>query len=173
VDLDKFVQNHRFNFDMTFGENCDNEELYQATVRPLLRKMATQIGTSATVFAYGQTGSGKTHTISSFYVAVSHDIFEIAAALNARVSVRFFEVYGGKAFDLLAGGTHCLVQESAKGEVCIVGLTDCNASSPETVEGLIDVGLQSRKTGSTSANAQSSRSSSHSLCTEACPQASP
>jgi hypothetical protein len=25
VDLDKFVQNHKFNFDMTFGEQCDNE----------------------------------------------------------------------------------------------------------------------------------------------------
>ena len=27
------------------------------------------------------------------------------------------QVYGGKAFDLLSGGQHCLVQESAKGEV--------------------------------------------------------
>jgi len=50
------------------------------------------------------------------------------------------------------------VQESAKGEVCIVGLTDCRAESPNMVAGLIDVGLASRKTGSTSANAQSSRS---------------
>ena len=42
VDLDKFVQNHKFNFDRTFGEECDNDELYGATVLPLLRKMAKQ-----------------------------------------------------------------------------------------------------------------------------------
>ena len=42
VDLEKFVQNHKFNFDRTFGEECDNDELYSATVLPLLRKMAKQ-----------------------------------------------------------------------------------------------------------------------------------
>ena len=57
------------------------------------------------------------YTISSFYSAISIDIFEVAAALECTVSVRFFEVYGGKAYDLLAGGARCAVQESAKGEV--------------------------------------------------------
>ena len=43
----------------------------------------------------------------------------------------------------------------------MVGLTECPAENSEMVSGLIDVGLASRKTGCTSANAESSRS--HSL----------
>ena len=43
VDLDKFVHNTKFNFDMAFGEDCTNEELYDATVRPLLKKMMSKV----------------------------------------------------------------------------------------------------------------------------------
>lgn len=49
VDLEKFVANHKFNFDRTFGEECDNEELYNATVLPLLRKMAKQARKTSTL----------------------------------------------------------------------------------------------------------------------------
>ena len=63
VDLDKFVQNHEFEFDMAFGPECDNTQLYVSAVRPLLTEMASKKSTAATVFAYGQTGSGKTSVI--------------------------------------------------------------------------------------------------------------
>ena len=40
-------------FDRVFGEKCDNQDVYQAAVRPLLQDL-----TSSCVYTYGHTGSG-------------------------------------------------------------------------------------------------------------------
>ena len=51
VDLTKYVERHHFKFDCTLGEDVDNEQVYAATVQPLVATLFHQ-GRS-TVFAYG------------------------------------------------------------------------------------------------------------------------
>eukprot|EP00854_Cymbomonas_tetramitiformis_P005037 gene5037-6138_t len=178
VDLTKYVQNHPFDFDRVFSETAENAQVYAAAVAPLMTRLRDFSGTTATVFAYGQTGSGKTHTISSFYHQVrkppffactnkstgskaAQDIFEVAAQRgNTTVVARFFEIYGGKCFDLMAGRQRVEPREDASGQVCLNGLTEWRASSTGDVERMIQAGLKYRATGATSANEQSSRSHS-------------
>ena len=36
VDLTKYIEEYKFNFDRVFDEHCDNETLYIETVQPLV-----------------------------------------------------------------------------------------------------------------------------------------
>lgn len=61
----KRVKDQTFAFDRVFDDNTTQEDVYEATTKPLLDSVLD--GYNATVFAYGATGCGKTHTIT--YVA--------------------------------------------------------------------------------------------------------
>lgn len=161
VDLTKMIENSSFDFDMVFDDASANADVYSSTVTPLLEKMEHTPETTATVFAYGQTGSGKTYTISSFYVQAAEDVLALAERKGLKVSVRFFEIYGGKCFDLLSGRKQVQPLEDAKGQVNLHGLTNCPATHVMDIVEKVESGLRSRSTGSTSANEMSSRS--HSL----------
>lgn len=54
-----------------------------------------------TVFAYGQTGAGKTYTMEPIYQATIRETLHAAPAAGLAVSIRFFEIYCAKVFDLL------------------------------------------------------------------------
>jgi len=161
VDLTKAIENTSFDFDMVFDDNSANADVYSSTVTPLLEKMEHTPETTATVFAYGQTGSGKTYTISSFYVQAAEDVLALAERNGLKVSVRFFEIYGGRCFDLLSNRKQVQPLEDAKGQVNLHGLTNCPATHVMDIVEKVESGLRSRSTGSTSANEMSSRS--HSL----------
>lgn len=74
------------------------------------------------------------------------------------ISVSFFEIYGGKLFDLLNGRTLIKCLENHKGKVCFPGLSEHSVHSANDVMNIIESGALNRSTGSTSANADSSRS---------------
>lgn len=128
----------------------------------------------ATCFAYGQTGSGKTFTMggewkgdvedesSGVYAFAAADVFQLNKSeyrdQGLRVSVSFFEIYGGKVFDLLNKQKRLRVLEDAKHNVQIVGLSEKVVETTKQVQGLLQAGNANRATGSTSANANSSRS---------------
>ena len=90
----------------------------------------------ATCFAYGQTGSGKTHTMggefkgksqdcsNGIYALATRDVFHLLdsnkhADKNLVVSCSYFEIYGGKVFDLLSGKSKLKVMEDGKQQVAI------------------------------------------------------
>ena len=117
VDLTKYLENHTFHFDYAFDESATNDLVYKFTAQPILRTIFD--GGIATCFAYGQTGSGKTHTMGGdftgkeqnynlgIYALAARDVFELLksqqyGSLDLKVSCSFFEIYGGKVFDLLA-----------------------------------------------------------------------
>ena len=105
VDLSKYVEHHRFSFDVTLDEDVANEEVYRASVRPLIETLFHR--GKSTVFAYGQTGSGKTHTMQPLPRRATRDILARlpAVAGGAALFVSYFEIYGGKArtvWDVLA-----------------------------------------------------------------------
>merc|ERR1719154_754488 len=173
VDLTKYLENQQFRFDCTFDESSTNEVVYKYTAKSLVTSIFE--GGMATCFAYGQTGSGKTHTMggefrgksqdstNGIYALAASDVFRMLKtpkhrAKNIVVSCSYFEIYGGKVFDLLSGKSKLRVLEDGKQQVQIVGLTETEVASVDDVLKLITSGNNLRTSGQTSANVNSSRS---------------
>eukprot|EP00730_Choanoeca_flexa_P004103 TRINITY_DN11598_c0_g1_i3.p1 TRINITY_DN11598_c0_g1~~TRINITY_DN11598_c0_g1_i3.p1 ORF type:complete len:617 (+),score=147.18 TRINITY_DN11598_c0_g1_i3:91-1851(+) len=166
VDLTKYIENHEFRFDYSFNHQCDNALVYRYTAAPLVRTIFER--GMATCFAYGQTGSGKTYTMGGapnspgVYLLAARDVFALNAGqyaqLGLTVHVSFFEIYAGKVFDLLNKQKRLRVLEDGKNKVQVVGLSEKQVHSIAEVSQLLEIGSRCRATGTTSANAASSRS---------------
>ncbi|KAL0925312.1 hypothetical protein M5K25_003633 [Dendrobium thyrsiflorum] len=160
VDLTEYVEKHEFVFDAVLDEDVSNDELYHETVEPIVPAIFQR--TKATCFAYGQTGSGKTYTMQPLPLRASQDILRLMhhAYRNQGLQLffSFFEIYGGKVFDLLSDRRKLCMREDGKQQVCIVGLQEFRVSNVETIRELIEKGNATRSTGTTGANEESSRS---------------
>lgn len=160
VDLTEYVEKHEFVFDAVLNEEVSNDEVYRETVEPIVPIIFQR--TKATCFAYGQTGSGKTYTMKPLPLKASRDILRLMhhtyRSQGFQLFVSFFEIYGGKLFDLLSDRKKLCMREDGKQQVCIVGLQEYKVSDVETIKELIEKGSSSRSTGTTGANEESSRS---------------
>lgn len=160
VDLTEYVEKHEFIFDAVLNEEVSNDEVYQETVEPIVPIIFQR--TKATCFAYGQTGSGKTYTMKPLPLRASRDILRLMHHTyrnqGFQLFVSFFEIYGGKLFDLLNERKKLCMREDGKQQVCIVGLQEYRVSDVETIKELIEKGSATRSTGTTGANEESSRS---------------
>ena len=178
VDLTKEVDTIPFAYDNVYGETSTNVQIYQRSLRSLILPFFK--GHFATVFAYGQTGSGKTYTMMGsnmtglnagtatdddanlgLYYLAALDIFDMIKRdeykhLSLRVSL--FEIYGGKLYDLLNKRKQVKCLEDSRGKVCFPGLTEHATNGPNRLMELIEQGALNRSTGTTSRNADSSRS---------------
>lgn len=76
-----------------------------------------------TLFAYGQTGSGKTFTVNSVTQDACVELFKLAPS-GTQFYMSFFEIYGGKASDLLNGKKKLAIQEDANSRIQVVGLEE-------------------------------------------------
>ena len=74
----------------------------------------------------------------------------------------FFEIYGGRLYDLLNNKAKLSVLEDKNQKVQIFGLEHKNAENPEEMRSWIDLGNSIRTTHNTVTNEVSSRS--HSIC---------
>lgn len=95
------------------------------------------------------------------YYLAALDIFEMVRRpeyQHLSVQVSLFEIYGGKLFDLLNARKQVKCLEDSKGKVCFPGLTEHPVQGPDYLMELIEVGAGNRSTGTTSRNADSSRS---------------
>lgn len=169
VDLTKYVESHEFVFDEVFDKSMSNREIYEVTCKPMVSFFMNK--GKATCFAYGQTGSGKTYTMmgpgggkqgqTGLYVLAAHDIFNMVKKPkynHLQVMVSFFEIYGGKMFDLLNGREKLVCREDGQKNVNIVGLSEKKCTNVDQLLELIIHGNSVRSTGSTGANIDSSRS---------------
>ncbi|XP_062447691.1 kinesin-like protein KIF2B [Rhea pennata] len=173
LDLTRYLKNQIFRFDNAFDDQATNELVYKHTAQPLVETVFQ--GGMATCFAYGQTGSGKTYTMGGdfsiknpecskgIYVLVAEDVFSRlqdpnCQKLELRVYGAFFEIYGGKVFDLLNWKKQLRVLEDGKQQIQVVGLQEQEVTCVEDVIKLIETGSKCRMSGQTSANTHSSRS---------------
>ncbi|KAI8529539.1 hypothetical protein RHMOL_Rhmol12G0232800 [Rhododendron molle] len=160
VDLTEYMENHEFVFDAVLNEEVSNDEVYRETVEPIVPIIFQR--TKATCFAYGQTGSGKTYTMKPLPLKASRDILRLMHHTyrnqGFQLFFSFFEIYGGKLFDLLSDRKKLCMREDGKQQVCIVGLQEYKVSDVETIKELIERGNATRSTGTTGANEESSRS---------------
>ena len=178
VDLTKEVETVPFAYDNVYDESSTNVQIYQRSLRNLIHPFFK--GQWSTVFAYGQTGSGKTYTMMGsnmtgmnagtaihdtsnlgLYYLAALDIFDMVKRpeySHLTVQVSLFEIYGGKLFDLLNGRNPVKCLEDSKGKVCFPGLTEHPVEGPDRLMQVIEEGALNRSTGTTSRNADSSRS---------------
>lgn len=161
VDLTKYVEQHDFCFDEVFDSTATNVDVYDRTAKLLVEHVFA--GGRATCFAYGQTGSGKTFTMmgkqsnKGLYLLAAIDIFQRIEA-HQMIYLSFYEIYGGKLYDLLNNRNKLFAREDSKGNVNIVGLSEMEVNDVNSLMQVIDYGNSIRATGSTGANSDSSRS---------------
>lgn len=161
VDLTKFTERHLFSFDDALDESVGNDEVYRSTVQPLVATIFKN--GKATCFAYGQTGSGKTFTMQPLPMRAARDMFvllEDPQFADLSLFVSCFEIYGGKLYDLLNGRKRLNMMEDGKKRVCIVDLKEVEVNDEDIIQQLMEHSHANRSTGSTGANAESSRSHS-------------
>ncbi|XP_042035635.1 kinesin-like protein KIN-13B isoform X2 [Salvia splendens] len=160
VDLTEYQEKHEFVFDAVLNEEVSNDEVYRETVEPIIPIIFQR--TKATCFAYGQTGSGKTYTMKPLPLRAVRDILRLIHHTyrnqGFQLFFSFFEIYGGKLFDLLSDRKKLCMREDGKQQVCIVGLQEYRVVDVEIVKELIERGNATRSTGTTGANEESSRS---------------
>uniref|UniRef100_A0A2P2JHT7 Kinesin-like protein n=1 Tax=Rhizophora mucronata TaxID=61149 RepID=A0A2P2JHT7_RHIMU len=160
VDLTEYVEKHEFIFDAVLDADISNGEVYSETVEPMVPLIFHR--TKGTCFAYGQTGSGKTYTMQPLPLKASQDILRLMLHTyrnqGFQLFVSFFEIYGGKLFDLLNDRKKLCMREDGKQQVCIVGLREYKVSDVEAIKEFIEKGNATRSTGVTGANEESSRS---------------
>ena len=77
---------------------------------------------------------------------------------DVAVFTSYFEIYGGKVFDLLQGRNQLRVMEDGDNAIQIHGLNEVGCEDAEDVLRNITAGNSLRASGVTSANEQSSRS---------------
>ncbi|CAA7057548.1 unnamed protein product [Microthlaspi erraticum] len=161
VDLTAYMEKHEFCFDAVLGEHVSNDEVYRVTIEPIIPTIFQR--TKATCFAYGQTGSGKTFTMKPLPIRAAQDLMRmlnqpVYRDQRLKLWLSYFEIYGGKLYDLLSERKKLCMREDGRQQVCIVGLQEYEVSDIQIVKDFIDKGSASRSTGSTGANEESSRS---------------
>eukprot|EP01017_Pseudomicrothorax_dubius_P021371 TRINITY_DN2304_c0_g1_i2.p1 TRINITY_DN2304_c0_g1~~TRINITY_DN2304_c0_g1_i2.p1 ORF type:complete len:770 (-),score=242.21 TRINITY_DN2304_c0_g1_i2:135-2444(-) len=162
--ITKYVENHEFTFDNAFSDKEPTTEVYKYSIRPLIEFVLNE--GIVTCFAYGQTGSGKTFTMKGIQDSVIEDMFLMAGEkyghLGLRFYVGFFEIYGGRCYDLLNNKANLQILEDKNNEVQIQGLVEREAFSSEEMRKVIEYGNSTRTTHATVHNDTSSRS--HAIC---------
>ena len=160
-DLSQDVVHHKFNFDYVFGEDANEQDIFQQVLEtPLTTTLESALcGERAdlTIFAYGQTGSGKTHTMYPLYRTISAQIL-LSCHSGVQLSFSLFELYCAKVYDLLAQRAQLRTLEDATGEVQVAGLQEILVESIEEAEQIIEIGERARITSANAVHNDSSRS---------------
>ena len=160
--ITKYLEDHEFYFDNTFNENETTEEIYDYTIGPMINLVLKK--GIVTCFAYGQTGSGKTYTMKGIQNLAIESLFREIQNSNKKFEfyISFFEIYGGRLYDLLNNKNKLQVFDDSKGVTQIFGLQEILAETPEDMQVIIDKANSVRTTHNTVTNETSSRS--HAIC---------
>ena len=160
--ITKYLEDHEFYFDGTFGEKDNTIDLYNITLSPMINLILNQ--GIVTCFAYGQTGSGKTYTMKGLEKEAIDDLYRESEKMGGIFDfyVSFFEIYRGNLYDLLNNKNKVEILDDKNGKVHIYGLYNQIAESPEIMHHIIDSANSIRTTHNTVTNETSSRS--HAIC---------
>ena len=160
--ITKYLEDHEFYFDGTFGENDNTLDVYNITLAPMIELILNQ--GIVTCFAYGQTGSGKTYTMKGLEKEAIDDLYNASEKMGDIFDfyISFFEIYRGNLYDLLNNKNKVEILDDKNGKVHIYGLYNQIAESPEVMHHIIDSANAIRTTHNTVTNETSSRS--HAIC---------
>ena len=160
--ITKYLEDHEFYFDNTFGDTDQTSDVYKYTIEPVINLILNQ--GIVTCFAYGQTGSGKTYTMKGIETLAIDALYANGEKMGNKYDfyISFFEIYGGRLYDLLNNKNKLQVLDDKKGKVQIYGLINQLAETPEMMHRIIDAANSIRTTHNTVTNETSSRS--HAIC---------
>ncbi|KAL4483613.1 hypothetical protein ABPG72_006679 [Tetrahymena utriculariae] len=159
--ITKYIENQDFQFDNAFSEKESTEDVYKYSLQPLI-KCIFEHGV-VTCFAYGQTGSGKTFTMRGLQQHYINDIFSIIQKNHQfQLIMSYFEIYGGKCFDLLNERNQLNILEDKNNNVQIQNLIEKPVRDQLEMIEIIEQAAIIRTTHATEANEESSRS--HAIC---------
>ncbi|CAH1956478.1 unnamed protein product [Acanthoscelides obtectus] len=132
----------RYSFDVVFGEDSTQEDVYEVTTSRLVKDVLN--GYNATVFAYGPTGAGKTHTMvgdanqPGIMVRALNDLFEVVKDKEDeyQVSMSYLEIYNEQIRDLLNPQSGYLeLREDSRGKsIQVAGLSEISTTSTDEDE---------------------------------------
>ena len=122
--ITKYLEDHDFYFDNTFNENELTDEIYDYTIAPMIDLILKK--GIVTCFAYGQTGSGKIFTMKGIENLAIESLFQEIKKTNKKfeIYISFFEIYGGRLYDLLNNKNKLQVFDDSKGITQIFGLQE-------------------------------------------------
>lgn len=171
VTVLKGTNKTNFQFDNVFGSFSTQQDVFTATLRPVIKDVL--LGFESTVFAYGTTGTGKTHTMEGslddpeLFGVIPRSASAIFADLNhpefvsSQVSCSFLEIYNEELCDLLVAknkqSPKLAIMEGKDGPFCR-GLSEVNVASAEELLQIMRTAQQQRRVGETNMNKTSSRS---------------
>ena len=161
--ITKYLDDNEFYFDNTFGENETTEDVYKYSVYPMINLVLNK--GIVTCFAYGQTGSGKTFTMKGIQNLAIDSLFkELNKIKNKKyvIYISFFEIYGGRLYDLLNNKNKLQVLDDKNGKVQIFGLEEILVETSEDLQLIREKANSIRTTHNTVTNSTSSRS--HAIC---------
>ena len=160
--ITKYLEDHEFYFDNTFNENETTEDIYGYTIEPMINLVLKK--GIVTCFAYGQTGSGKTYTMKGIQNLAIESLFQESQKIKKKFEfyISFFEIYGGRLYDLLNNKNKLQVFDDSKGITHIYGLQEILAETKEDMLLIIEKANSIRTTHNTVTNETSSRS--HAIC---------
>lgn len=161
-----------FNFDGVLGSFSTQEDVFDASVKPLIGQVLN--GYEATAFAYGQTGTGKTYTMEGNPEATDGAGLmprAAAAVLTAltdsqytehTVTMSYLEIYNEELTDLLAPA-HMqqkleLMDSGGSRGVCCIGLSEVPVQTLDDISELVRAAQEKKRMAETRMNARSSRS---------------
>ncbi|GMH69323.1 hypothetical protein TrLO_g8416 [Triparma laevis f. longispina] len=166
-------QRSQYEFDNVFGMYSTQEEVFNSTLRPVIKDVLN--GFESTVFAYGQTGTGKTHTMEGSLAeeqeqgiiprsaASIFDALKDECYVEHEVTCQYLEIYNEELCDLFVDNTKKKEQEKltimdSKGGVTCAGLSKQPVGSAADVLAMMEKARTQRRIGETKMNKQSSRS---------------
>ena len=160
--ITKYIEDHEFYFDNSFNENDDTNIVYKYTISPIINLILNQ--GIVTCFAYGQTGSGKTYTMKGIENLSIDELYQESSKMGNKFDfyISFFEIYGGRLFDLLNNKNKLQVLDDKNGKVQIYGLITQQVDSKDQMHKIIEAANAIRITHNTVTNETSSRS--HAIC---------
>lgn len=182
------VIDQQFTFDEVADVDSTQKDIFEMVGLPLVENCMG--GFNSSIFAYGQTGSGKTYTMwgptydsrgdqypnkdrgltprvfeQLFTRIEEEEAKNIDKQLRYQCRCSFLEIYNEQITDLLDPNRKNLqIREDTKTGVYVENLTEEYVSSVADVKQLALRGLANRRVGSTSMNAESSRSHSVFTC---------
>uniref|UniRef100_A0A3B5RDU3 Kinesin family member 7 n=1 Tax=Xiphophorus maculatus TaxID=8083 RepID=A0A3B5RDU3_XIPMA len=162
-ELNRVTLGHDRHFvcDFLFEETCCQEEVYSASVQPLIDAFFQ--GFNATVFAYGQTANISKDEEQGIIPRAVADVFKLLDEndlTDFSVRVSYLEVYKEEFKDLLEVKTASKdihIRED-KGNIVLCGVKESEVEGLDEVLSLLESGNTARHTGSTQMNPNSSRS---------------
>jgi len=166
-----------FHFDDVLTSFSSQEDVFRATLQPLVGQVLA--GYETTAFAYGQTGTGKTYTMEGQLDSVEGRglVPRTAAAVlealatseftDSSVTVSYLEIYNEELSDLLASSDRhpkLDLKDIGQGRgVCCQGLSEVEVQSMDDILEVVRRAQEKRRVAETRVNARSSRS--HSIFT--------